>query len=357
MESTAVEEQLVEPQLEVNAFKAAEKRLQLHKDQVLVQGRGGRRRAKGFVVRPTDLSGLMDLQPGPAQPPGVTYLGVPSGMPPTAAAFSFAAHPGGRGLCVWGQSRVGSCHKMMLQRLSHPPLALPPAVVRLPTHRPSASLPTGLLLVRGALPPELQRRLVVEALTRYIEPPAHTTLMRAHQEGLPGIWAAAQQGLRLQPQRQAGSDAPASSANGGSQHANSSIWGPGGSGPTAQSLLRRVRWATLGPPYDWTRRVYLRGAPHVPLPPDLRQLALALAALAAQLLPAGEAPSQGGAAGGGAANGGAVAAVGVAEAAAGAAEAAAGPPEAAAAVRAASLPRFNPDAALVNFFYEGAVLL
>ncbi len=153
--------------------------------------------------------------------------------------------------------------------------------------------------MRGALAPEQQRQLVVAALTRFNEPPNHTTHIRAYPAGLPGIWAAAQAGLRLQ--QPAGGSAPAAadgSSDGGSKESSSgssgaddasssdvgSIWGAGGSGPTAVSLLRKLRWATLGPPYDWTRRLYLRDAPHMPLPPKLRQLAVALAGTADQLL-------------------------------------------------------------------------
>lgn len=155
-------------------------------------------------------------------------------------------------------------------------------------------------MVRGALPPEQQRQLVVAALTQFNEPPNHTTHIRAHPAGLPGIWAAAQAGLRLQqPADGTATAAPEASSSSsssnecgegggsGSETAGSSaasIWGPDGSGPTAERLLRKLRWATLGPPYDWTRRLYLRDVPHMPLPPQLRQLAVALAGMAEQLL-------------------------------------------------------------------------
>lgn len=181
--------------------------------------------------------------------------------------------------------------------------------------------PAGLLVVRGALEPELQCQLVVAALTRFNEPPNHTTHTRAHPAGLPGLWAAAQQGLRLrQPQGQqepAGAPPPPSSE----------LWVEGGAGPTAASLLRRLRWATLGPPYDWTQRAYLRDAPHTPLPEQLRQLAVTLADLAHRLLP-----------GSGDSNGG------------GAADAD-GPPAGASGQQQPAA--YCPDAALVNFYYEG----
>ena len=152
----------------------------------------------------------------------------------------------------------------------------------------------GLLVVRGALPPAQQRGLVADAFTHFNEPPNHTTHIRAYPSGLPGIWAAAQAGLRLQQpasgssaadgMKADGNDGSGSSGSGSSGSAGTSIWGPGGSGPTAESLLRKLRWATLGPPYDWTQRRYLREAPHTPLPGELRELAIALARMAEQLL-------------------------------------------------------------------------
>jgi hypothetical protein len=75
--------------------------------------RKGKRRAKGLVIRPVDLSDVVDLQPD-GQYPGIACLGVPSGMPPTAAAYSFAAHPGvdpirGRLLRAMPPDEMGPC--------------------------------------------------------------------------------------------------------------------------------------------------------------------------------------------------------------------------------------------------------
>lgn len=300
------------------AFRRAEKTFQLHREEVY-KTRGRRRVSKGFVVRPTDLSDVLDLQLGAPLPEGVSCIGVPSGMPSNAAAFAFAAHP-------------------------------------------------GLLLVRCAVPPKLQRELVVEAFTRFCEPPNHTNHIRAYPEGLPGIWHAAQQGLRLQQQQQpqqtqqtgeaageaarstAGRDAGSSHSSGfassgsdsGSNCSNASgssaspgvaagLWGPEGSGPLAESLLQKLRWATLGPPYDWTQRRYLQGVPHMPLPAQLHQLAVALAGLAATL-PAGTSS--------GADDAGAVRSTAAAAAAIGSGQA----------------PAFCPDAALVNYYVEGDTL-
>eukprot|EP00884_Botryococcus_braunii_P011173 jgi/Botrbrau1/20056/Bobra.200_1s0061.1 len=57
-------------------------------------------------------------------------------------------------------------------------------------------------------------------------------------------------------------------------------WSHGCHGPPATDLLRRLRWATLGPPFNWTTRVYERDAPMRHLPPYLRDVAVRLAAAA-----------------------------------------------------------------------------
>lgn len=60
-------------------------------------------------------------------------------------------------------------------------------------------------------------------------------------------------------------------------------WEPGGAGPPAAQLLRKLRWVTLGPQFDWSTRVYDAHAPHRPLPPELRALAVTLVSAVADL--------------------------------------------------------------------------
>eukprot|EP00887_Chlorella_sp_A99_P000830 scaffold5.g830.t1 len=256
-----------EEQPAMTAFRMAEKRYQLHKDQV-IKMKKGRRRCAGYETRPVDLSELLDVDAAPT-PPGAEAAalgGVPSALPPCAAAFLFPAHP-------------------------------------------------GLLLVRNALDAEQQRRLVVEALTVFPEPPAHTNHTR-RLGALPGLFQASRDGLRLRApaggltgrgasraDRRSGDRGEAGGGDGeqraeGDRHGGSSSssssdgrdigdhvapWAADGAGPPALALLRTLRWATLGPPFDWTARTYLRHEPHRPLPPWLLQLAESLAALAWRL--------------------------------------------------------------------------
>lgn len=65
---------------------------------------------------------------------------------------------------------------------------------------------------------------------------------------------------------------------------SSSPWSLDGTGPKASTLLRKLRWVCLGPPYNWTDRVYEPHVPHTPLPPSLVQLAQQHAQLAHQAM-------------------------------------------------------------------------
>lgn len=63
-----------------------------------------------------------------------------------------------------------------------------------------------------------------------------------------------------------------------------SCWSAEGPGPAASALLDKLRWATLGPQYNWTARQYEFDVPHRPLPEELRHLAVRIAAVAESVL-------------------------------------------------------------------------
>ncbi|KAG2439598.1 hypothetical protein HXX76_004950 [Chlamydomonas incerta] len=121
-------------------------------------------------------------------------------------------------------------------------------------------------------------------------------------------------------------------------------WSRDGLGPAAEQLLRKLRWATLGPQFDWTERQYDFAGAYRQLPPSLAGLARQMAAVvdalqaaglqllpaAAQLPPAPPTEPSG-------------------------ASAPAAPPGAPAS--AAPGPRgYEPDAAIVNYYQLGDVL-
>jgi alkylated DNA repair protein alkB family protein 1 len=61
------------------------------------------------------------------------------------------------------------------------------------------------------------------------------------------------------------------------------VWSAAGKGPKASMLLRKLRWASLGPPYNWSTRMYEPHMPHRQLPSELLQLAEYFAALTARV--------------------------------------------------------------------------
>lgn len=50
-------------------------------------------------------------------------------------------------------------------------------------------------------------------------------------------------------------------------HSQPPLWAASGdgSGIPARQLLQRIKWATVGPPYDWTERIYDPATPYRPL--------------------------------------------------------------------------------------------
>ena len=191
---------------------------------------------------------------------------------------------------------------------------------------PPPAAAAGFYLVRGALGAEQQRRLVTEALTEYAEPPNHTNFLATHG-GLPGLWDAAQRGLRLVKLPASGSAAGTAAAAQGV-----GVWSAAGAGPPASAVLHKLRWATLGPPYDWTQRRYLQDQGCAPLPAWLAALARELVA-AVTTAEGGSCPE--------------------------AVRAAGGPGRGAPPPRGADGPgarAFDPDVGLVNFYREGDTL-
>lgn len=86
------------------------------------------------------------------------------------------------------------------------------------------------------------------------------------------MWSAAQAGLRLAPAvaesgQQEGKEKP-------------SEWVQGGDGILATTLLKKLRWSSIGLIYDWTRRIYVSEWGCRPLPEELATLAKNLVRLA-----------------------------------------------------------------------------
>ena len=169
----------------------------------------------------------------------------------------------------------------------------------------------GFFAIPGALSGAQQQRLLQAALRDYPQPPARSNHTRLHGP-LPGLWEAAQQGLRLaqddgsccacsrtgqgsgwQSMRADGAAAGHRRGSSDTRACTSTaacscqgIWTEEGKGPPAQQLLQKLRWVTLGPQFDWTARTYGGvDSPHTPLPAELRQLAQCISSACADLDP------------------------------------------------------------------------
>jgi len=138
----------------------------------------------------------------------------------------------------------------------------------------------GCVVFPGALDVATQRKWLADAVTRLCEPPAATNHDAAHG-AIRGLWAAATspepRWLKSSSEtesRDRWSSSPPPSTNGRD---------PRDAKTSASSLLRRLRWATLGPPYDWTTRTYRTdAAAFSAVPEDIAARCETLAAFAVE---------------------------------------------------------------------------
>ncbi|KAG7667713.1 hypothetical protein Ndes2526B_g01891 [Nannochloris sp. 'desiccata'] len=206
---------------ERTAFRCAEKKYQLHFDQE-PKIRKGKHVGYKLVERPTDASGVIDVD---------------------------------------NLDSLTAAGNTLLEHTNLPNLPMPKCRVFTFPERP------GLVFFRKGLSPDLQRRLTVQCLTQFPSPPAHTNFNRSLGRYLPsGLWNAAHAGLKLGP-------VVAESGEQERKEEEKPEWVNGGDGPPAATLLRKLRWSSIGLIYDWTRRIYVSEWGFMPLPEELATLA------------------------------------------------------------------------------------
>jgi alkylated DNA repair protein alkB family protein 1 len=155
----------------------------------------------------------------------------------------------------------------------------------------------GCVIFPGALDVATQRKWLVDAVTRLCEPPAATNHDAEHGK-IAGLWEAATSGdprwlepvdAEVETERDDvfdEADARGSRMANGKKKENapklcrwtSSRPANASDRTSAVSLLRRLRWTTLGPPYDWTNRTYKRDEPFNDVPEDIKARCDALVA-------------------------------------------------------------------------------
>ena len=237
------------------AFRREEKRYQLHRDQTFLTRR--KKKVGGpLVTRKTDMGDALDSRD-----------------------LRALAEAGG------GEHGV---RRVALIPSGDPNETVPREAYEL------ASRP-GCVVFPGALDVATQRKWLVDAVTRLCEPPAATNHDAEHGK-IRGLWDAATSGepqwlepvdAEVETERdnvRDEADARGRDANiekkkntpsrrwTASRPANAS------DRTSAVSLLRRLRWATLGPPYDWTNRTYARDEPCDDVPEDIKARCEALVA-------------------------------------------------------------------------------
>lgn len=214
----------------LTAFRRAEKRYKLHRTQIVRTRADGRRKGGALETRLVDLSAVVD----------------------TLNLASLAREPGTR-VSVHG----ASSSKSEVHERTHP------AAYAIDGH-------PGAVLVPNALSVDEQREWVRIAVTESCEPPARTN-HDAALGPLKGLWREAHarpsRYVRV-PSTDDGAGRGDTETETGWRHISPE---PTGGDPrvnlAATRLLEKMRWATIGPPYDWTARAYDTDAPRRPVNP------------------------------------------------------------------------------------------
>ena len=214
----------------LTAFRRAEKRYKLHRTQIVRTRADGRRKGGALETRLVDLSAVVD----------------------TLNLASLAREPGTR-VSVHG----ASSSKSEVHERTHP------AAYAIDGH-------PGAVLVPNALSVDEQRDWVRTAMTESCEPPARTN-HDAALGPLKGLWREAHarpsRYVRV-PSTDDGAGRGDTETETGWRHISPE---PTGGDPrvnlAATRLLEKMRWATIGPPYDWTARAYDTDAPRRPVNP------------------------------------------------------------------------------------------
>ena len=214
----------------LTAFRRAEKQYKLHRTQIVRTRADGRRKGGALETRLVDLSAVVD----------------------TLNLASLAREPGTR-VSVHG----ASSSKSEVHERTHP------AAYAIDGH-------PGAVLVPNALSVDEQREWVRIAVTESCEPPARTN-HDAALGPLEGLWREAHarpsRYVRV-PSTDDGAGRGDTETETGWRHISPE---PTGGDPrvnlAATRLLEKMRWATIGPPYDWTARAYDTDAPRRPVNP------------------------------------------------------------------------------------------
>ncbi|KAI8113316.1 hypothetical protein M9435_003320 [Picochlorum sp. BPE23] len=110
----------------------------------------------------------------------------------------------------------------------------------------------GFYIIRRAIPESLIGRMAHDCFTSLVQPPGTTNFNKSHGVKLARVWEAAHDDDMNLVETQ---DTDCITE-----------WSRNGTGPSAQHFLDNLRWASIGPVYDWTTRRYRVDDAYIPLP-------------------------------------------------------------------------------------------
>ena len=245
------------------AFRREEKRYQLHRDQTFLTRRN-KKVGGPLVTRRTCVADALDSRD-----------------------LRFVAEAGGG---EHGVRAVALADADRADRESH---AGADPNRRAPREAYALACRPGFFIFPGALDVETQREWLAAAVTKLCEPPAETNHDAAHGP-IEGLWDAAT-GDANERWLHPASDVGATRASRWSRSPPANVASSDATRREASSLLRRLRWATLGPKYDWTSRTYRTDeeSPCSDVPNDIRARCETLARVAHFVAAAEEAKERG----------------------------------------------------------------
>ena len=156
----------------------------------------------------------------------------------------------------------------MITRLPLPDKDLDPALLNPKMRIFAFERHPGLFLLRDAISLQLAARLADDCFQDFLQPPTHTNFNRSHKLYVKDLWAAHSKNLSLEDKALYQDDY------------RISCWSTHGEGPKASYFLEKLRWASIGPRYDWTSREYMIDEPYTTLPEYMETLARQAVSLA-----------------------------------------------------------------------------
>jgi alkylated DNA repair protein alkB family protein 1 len=132
----------------------------------------------------------------------------------------------------------------------------------------------GFYVVRHAMDDMVASKMAEECFgDNVLRPPATTNFNKSHGLWMSKLWDAASKDLSLVSDSDDTLQKSENITHTTGTTTTVTEWAANGTGPPAKEFLASLRWASIGPCYDWTNRIYLKDEEHVRLPEDMKAFA------------------------------------------------------------------------------------